>query len=351
MQRSVDTARGGRQAPSVADAREEAGSSTPVRLAFGVHPLVRGPRAVQFGLDAARAGIAEVPRPAAMVKALESLDAPTPLSVVRERFAAAGLGGLPGELLLGDLLATRILVRVPARAPRVVVLGRSRLAEATCGLLHARGVQTRRPLAGESDELYLSHFSPGDTTPVVVIDRLAHFRVLAAALAAHARVCVPVNMVDRCGVIGPVRIDECGACPQCVAHHQVDRDPRWARLVAQQPAGPARPDPIVAAYTAGLAAELAAALCADPGGGGAAERAASCAAGAIGACTPPRAGGIGGEDTAPRLGPGGFAVVGAGARITRGHLGRHPRCPVCWAVSAGRISPGQPATRRQISRP
>lgn len=301
-----------------------------LRLAPTAHAFVRDRRRVQFGLDARSAGIAEVPRPAAAVTAVLALHEPHSPAEAVERLAAAGLAEPAAAALVDDMLARGLLVAVPRRRPTVVVLGRGNLAEATAGLLAAAGAQVRRPLRGESDTAYLAAAPAAPEVPVLAVDRLAHARALAPALIREAPTFLPVALVDDCGWVGPAHIDGEGPCPLCVDLHRAGRDPRWAQVVAQFPTGPPHPDAVLAAATAAHAARVALSL-ADAVAPGAAGTGAH-PHGAAGA-------GVGKREGTHVAGtaPGEFARVRPGLAPETAVWPRHRRCPVCWAVSSGRI--------------
>lgn len=301
-----------------------------LRLAPTAHAFVRDRRHVQFGLDARSAGIAEVPRPAAAVTAVLALHEPHSPAEAVERLAAAGLAEPAAAALVDDMLARGLVVPVPRRRPTVVVLGRGNLAEATAGLLAAAGAQVRRPLRGESDTAYLAAAPAAPHVPVLAVDRLAHARALAPALIREAPTFLPVALVDDRGWVGPAHVDGEGPCPLCVDLHRAEHDPRWVQVVAQFPTGPPRPDAVLAAATAAHAARAALALTGAPAPG--ATDAGVHAHGAAGA-------GVGNREAAHVAGtaPGEVAQVRAGLAPETALWPRHRRCPVCWAVSSGRI--------------
>lgn len=311
-----------------------------LRLAPTAHAFVRDRRRVQFGLDARSAGIAEVPRPAAAVTAVLALHEPHSPAEAVERLAAAGLAEPGAAALVDDMLARGLLVAVPRRRPTVVVLGRGNLAEATAGLLAAAGAQVRRPLRGESDTAYLAAAPAAPEVPVLAVDRLAHARALAPALIREAPTFLPVALVDDCGWVGPAHIDGEGPCPLCVDLHRAGRDPRWAQVVAQFPTGPPHPDAVLAAATAAHAARVALSLAGAvaPGAAGAGAHAHG-AAGADARAHGAAGAGVGKRDGTHVAGtaPGEFARVRPGLAPETAVWPRHRRCPVCWAVSSGRI--------------
>ena len=125
-----------------------------LRLATGAHVFLRGRDAVQFGLDATRAGIVETTHAPMLVAGLLSARRPRTRSELRTVLHEAGLGREAAASLLDDLEVYRILV--PVAEYQVVLLGRGRLAEATSALLRGSGVTVRQPVKGESEFVYLA---------------------------------------------------------------------------------------------------------------------------------------------------------------------------------------------------
>lgn len=222
-------------------------------LAPAAHIFLRGGTAVQFGLDATRAGVVETDRAPQLAAALMSSRTPLTETELRSRIARVGLLDSAARSLVADLLAYRILV--PAPSGSVIMLGRSRLAHATSDLLQAAGQKVRTPMSGESEYAYLNA-TPVDG-PVLVVDRLAHSRTMAPLLARLAHTWVPATILDGRGMIGPLRIDARGACPMCGDLHRAAKDPLWYPTVSQLPGGPTSPDPLTIAATAARLAAVA----------------------------------------------------------------------------------------------
>lgn len=270
-------------------------------LASAAHIFLRDATTVQFGLDATRAGAVETEHAPALVAALLAARSPIAETDLLSRLSRIGFSTAAAGSLFADLRNYRILVPAPGGA--VIILGRSRLARATAELLRAAGQVVRAPLLGESEYAYLA--ATEIDVPVLVIDRLAHSRLMAPLLARLAGSWAPASIIDGRGVIGPLRIDGSGPCPMCVDLHRATRDPQWYRTVSQLPGGPTSPDPLTVAATAARLAAVAQQLL--------------------------------GRDLAPpgapleQLTPGMVLKVdprGAGAPPTT--LRPHPRCPVCW---------------------
>lgn len=270
-----------------------------LQLAPGAHVFLRGPRAVQFGLDATRAGVVETPSAPALVAALLPTRRPTARSRVEEGLTRAGLGAPAARSLIDDLLAYRILRPVPRAA--VILLGRGRLAETTRELLRASRVTVRSPMRGESELAYLA--GSDIDAPVLVVDRLAHARTMAPLLTRFAHTWLPGAIVDAHGIVGPLHLDGEGPCPLCVELHRADTDGHWHRVVTQLPGGPVTPDPVVVAATAAQLVAVARVL--------------------VGVPEPPGA-------PRQRPTPGLVLEVDPYARDRRRRWDVHPRCPVCF---------------------
>lgn len=275
------------------------GDGIHLRLADGAHVYLRGRDALQFGLDATRAGVIETSHaPLIMATLLGARRGRTREELVTG-LCGAGLSRAAAVSLLDDLLVYRILV--PRRERSVILLGRGRLAQSLSELLHRSGVDVRTPMRGESEYAYLA--AAEVTVPVVVVDRLAHSRAMAPMLTRFARTWVGVAVLDHRGVIGPLRIDDTGPCPLCADLHLTDRDPFWHRVVTQLPGGPVSPAPATLAMVAAQAGTVIASLVDSP--------------------APP--------GVAPVVPvPGELITVDPWAGVSHDVLDVHPRCPVCF---------------------
>ncbi|WP_460490478.1 hypothetical protein, partial [Corynebacterium nasicanis] len=212
------------------------GDGKKLRLADGAHVYLRGRDALQFGVDATRAGVIETSQAPLIMATLLGSRRPRTRPDLVAGLTGAGLHRAAADSLLDDLLAYRILI--PHAGASVILLGRGRLAQLLTELLTSAGVSVRSPIRGESEYAYLA--ATEITVPVVVVDRLAHSRSMAPMLTRFAPTSVPVSLVDHRGVIGPLRIDAHGPCPLCHDLHRTDRDALWHRVVTQLPGGPAR---------------------------------------------------------------------------------------------------------------
>lgn len=270
-----------------------------VQLAPGVQVIRRGEAAVQFGLDATRAGVLELPSARAVAGALMRLRAPTPLSTVLNRLVTAGLRPLAAQGLLDDLLRYGVLRSAAQR--NVVLVGRSALARATMTVLTDSGVTVRTPLAGESERDYLT--AADSATPVLLVDRLPYAKTLSPVLARSTATWLSGAVLDSRGMVGPLRLNGAGPCPLCVDLHRCEVDRQWAKIIARQTAQPASPDRAAVAATAAVLATVTLKV--------------------IGAPDPP-----GAFRPAPQAG----AVIevdpyGASRRY---RMRRHRHCPVCF---------------------
>lgn len=275
------------------------GDGNTLRLADGAHVYLRGRDALQFGVDATRAGVVETAQAPMIMSTLLAARRARPRMELLDRLVAAGLARTAAASLLDDLVAYRILV--PPRDASVIVLGRGRLAQLLTEMLTAAGVTVRSPVRGESEYAYLA--AAEITVPVVVVYRLAHSRAMAPMLTRFAPTSVPVSVVDHRGVIGPLRIDAAGPCPLCHDLHHTDRDGLWHRVVTQLPGGPVRPSPATLSMVVGQSTAVIAEL--------------------AGGTTPP-----GVSPLSPV--PGEILVTDPWAGSTREVMDTHPRCPVCF---------------------
>jgi len=275
------------------------GEGISLRLADGAHVYLRGRDALQFGLDATRAGVIETSHAPLIMATLLGARRARPREALLTGLCAAGLSRAAAVSLLDDLLAYRILV--PRREHGVILLGRGRLAQTLSELLHRSGIDVRTPLRGESEYAYLA--AAEVTVPVVVVDRLAHSRAMAPMLTRFARTWVSVSVLDHRGVIGPLRIDDTGPCPLCADLHLTDRDPFWHRVVTQLPGGPVSPVPATLAMVAAQATAVIASLVDVPAPPGVAT---------------------------PSPAPGDLLTTDPWSGVSREVLDVHPRCPVCF---------------------
>lgn len=270
-----------------------------VQLAPGVQVIRRGEAAVQFGLDATRAGVLELPSARAVAGALMRLRAPTPLPAAHKTLVAAGLRPLAAQGLLDDLLHYGVLRS--STPVSVVLVGRTALARATMTVLTDSGVTVRTPLAGESERNYLAAADP--QTPVLLVDRLPYAKTLSPVLARSTATWISGAVLDSRGMVGPLRLNGAGPCPLCVDLHRCEVDRQWAKIVTRQTAQPTSPDRAAVAATAAVLATVTLKV--------------------VGASDPP-----GAFRPAPQAG----AVVevdpyGASRRY---RMRRHRRCPVCF---------------------
>ncbi|QGU03950.1 hypothetical protein [Corynebacterium comes] len=277
-------------------------------LAAGAHVFLRGRDALQFGLDATRAGIIETTHAAMLMATLLSARRPRGRPELLAGLVAAGLSPTAAASLLDDLIAYRILVPCVDRS--VILLGRGQLAQSITDILSAKGVTVRSPIRGESEFAYLA--ATEVDVPIVVVDRLAHSRAMAPMLTRFARTWVSCSVIDHRGVIGPLRIDAHGPCPLCADLHRTDSDDFWHRVVTQLPGGPARPDAAVLAATAAQASVVVAEL--------------------VG-CPPPPG------YAPPGFGPGAIISVDPWSGVHRETMTVHPRCPVCFTFNGTSTAP------------
>lgn len=269
-------------------------------LAPGAHVFLRGAGALQFGVDATRAGVIETEKAPGLATAMLAARQPVPAGELERRFSALGFSAAAARSILADLIAYRVLITPPGGT--LILLGRSALAQQTRTLAEAAGMSVRAPLRGESEYSYLANAAVD--VPVLVIDRLAHSRTMAPLLSRFARSWIPAAILDGRGLIGPLRIRGRGPCPLCLDLHRAEQDGRWYPTLSQLPGGPPRPDPLTLAATAARLIALAQRLCgreqAPPG-----------------APTPP-------------LSPGLLLEVDPHSESVSQVVEPHSRCPVCW---------------------
>lgn len=289
--------------PASAAACAASADTRPIQLAPGVQVIRRGDTAVQFGLDATRAGVLEVPSAPAVAGALMRLRSPTPLDAARRFLRGAGLREAAARGLLDDLLSYGVLRS--ATPLSVILLGRTALARATRTVLTEAGVTVRAPLRGESEPAYL-RAAPADV-PVLLVDRLPYARSLAPVLAQGTATWLSGAVIDSRGMVGPLRLTGVGPCPLCVDLHRCEVDRKWASIVTRQTAQPAAPDQAAVAATAAVLATVALKV--------------------LGVADPP-----GAHRPAPQ--PGAVTEVDPYGATRRYRMRPHRRCPVCFTYGA-----------------
>ncbi|WJZ17302.1 hypothetical protein CGUA_03530 [Corynebacterium guangdongense] len=279
-------------------------ASATLRLAPGIQVFIRDAGAIQFGLDATRTGVFELPsQPAVDVDrvaaVLMRLLTPTPATETLVSLHAVGLEFTVAGDLIDDLLAFRVLQRV-AEAP-VYLVGDSALARATADILRASGATVRHPVIDESEAHFIA--AAHRSAPVLLVDRLPASRRLAPVLSRTRTVWLSGAVLDSHGMVGPVRLKGAGPCPMCVDLHRADADPAWGPVLAQLDGRAPIPDPAVVAATAACLATLTAQLAGLP--------------------APP------GARRADPV-PGAVTELDATGVVRSYRLEPHPRCPVCF---------------------
>lgn len=229
-----------------------------------LHPaaqvLARGDGAVQFGLDASRAGILVTTHARALIRVLRKLTRPVSHRSLRARLKSAGCTDDEADNLIEELLAYGILQ--VSRAAAVAVIGESPLSVATIGLLHDAGLTVRRPLDVEEEAEMIA--DPTQNCPLVIVDRPAVDVEFSLALHRYRPTTVTSTLLDGRGFIGPVRTGGVGPCPTCVQLHWIDHDEFYylvtSALVSDDGGRQLRQDPVAVAATAAATAALVAHL-------------------------------------------------------------------------------------------
>lgn len=227
-----------------------------------LHPaaqvIVRGNSAVQFGLDASRAGILTTDRARDLAHVLTRLERPCPEGFLRARLRAIGFTAHDIDGILEELRAYGV-VRAH-RGHAVVVIGHSPLTTATVRLLRDTGISVYRATSAADEQELLTNAD--DHRPLVLIDRPATSADDALALVQHRASSVAVSLLDSRGFLGPVRVGGEGPCPLCVQLHWVTHDEYFHRITTRlfdpDANRPLRQDPVAVAATAAGAAALTA---------------------------------------------------------------------------------------------
>ncbi|ANE03430.1 hypothetical protein [Corynebacterium crudilactis] len=219
---------------------------TQIALTNSAQVLIRPDSAIQFGVDATRAGVLNIDPALSsqVVPILRNLrTARSIVDVVRD-LGSVGLAPTAAQSLLEDLLEFGV-VRESA-GEQVLLFGDGSLVDVTAFLLETSGFIPRPHMnnepAREFFELPSSH--------VLILNRLAHSRRLAPLLNQAVPTYLCASIIDSRGVIGPGRRNGVGPCLMCIDLHRCDIDPHWLAIVNQQPNGPSFPDPVTEMATA-----------------------------------------------------------------------------------------------------
>lgn len=224
--------------------------STLVTLGHGVHVLVRGKLAVQFGVDATRSGIVDTHVAEALAGVLRGAQWPLTITQLQEQLVGAcGVDAAEARSLIDDLCAYNVLI--PATPTTVAVLGTTPLAQEVRRILDASGMTVRVPLAAEDTRVFLRRLR---TAPVVAVDSIHEYLRLDRPLKKHGNWVVPVMSFDSRVIIGPVGHDPDHACGMCAHMHVRDKDRQMRAITEQLAEQPRRMDPVVAAVGAATVA-------------------------------------------------------------------------------------------------
>lgn len=211
--------------------------------------FLRDEHTVQFGLDAARAGLVQARTIRQLADALACFYQPTHSHDAIARLTRIGYSEAVARAMLEELLAFGIVRSATAGA--VLLLGASPLARHMRSLLLGAGVAVRCSLGDDVDSLRFL----GPRMPVIIVDDLRLPWGRSHNMAELCPTLTFIGVIDGRGVIGPARIHGEGPCPTCVRLHLVERDAAILQLVRQLPRDCAafRQDPLVVSATAAAA--------------------------------------------------------------------------------------------------
>ena len=146
-----------------------------VRLSPAAHVFVRPGPALQFGVDATRAGVIDGIDEEHMSGILRTLlRARTDItwSELSRSLVEAGLPRSVAETLLEELFDYRVLRPAPTGTQDVYVLGHSPLASIITSAFTTCGFRVYPLMSGETDEEFFLR-CPADT-PLILVDRMPH---------------------------------------------------------------------------------------------------------------------------------------------------------------------------------
>ena len=344
----VDSGTSGRKRTSTAKARrktqERRVSSRPsiprrltgtpradvLRLSPGAGIYLRGDNAVQFGLDATRAGVVLTERPIDLAVALSPARCGTTRAELIERLALADYSPTAAAGIVEDLVSFGVLTPCSTHG-RVAVLGNTALASDIANLLTASGFLVRRVITAGNPAKQLTAVPPA-MLPVLV-DQWAYSHALAPVLTDHFPASVTVASLDARGLVGPVRVDGKGPCPVCMDLLRSEEDPYWAFVAAQTTlewVSAPEASPATSAAPSGPALSddrLPGAMPPDPAVRAATAAAAVAAVRAVHGIQPPP-----GETAAPPT-PGAVTEINLFGPAPQRVVLPHRMCPVCNTAS------------------
>ncbi|MFI5505581.1 hypothetical protein ACFLIN_09640 [Corynebacterium kutscheri] len=197
----------------------------------GAHIFLR-PHALQFGMDATRSGIVELPdylcQP--LVHIFHRLRQPMRKDYLLDQLGAIGMDRYSAKVLLNELLTLGVLHSC-TQLPHIAVIGRGVATTATIRLLSDLGFPIIRLNAQENTALVLANIDPD--TPLVLINELIHMAELANIVGKFTTI-IPANIIDGRILIGPTRIHGTGPCPYCLVLRLHDQDPYWHEIMSQK---------------------------------------------------------------------------------------------------------------------
>ena len=222
-----------------------------VRLSPAAHVFVRPGPALQFGVDATRAGVIDgidEEHTSGILRTLLRARTDITWSELSRSLVEAGLPRSVAETLLEELFDYRVLRPAPTGTQDVYVLGHSPLASIITSAFTTCGFRVYPLMSGETDEEFFLR-CPADT-PLILVDRMPHARRLSTPLVRRRGTFIPISLIDGRGTIGPLHINGAGPCPLCMDLHRMAVDEHWPTLLAQVAAAHTTHDPVVAHATA-----------------------------------------------------------------------------------------------------
>ncbi|BAU95166.1 hypothetical protein N24_0904 [Corynebacterium suranareeae] len=219
---------------------------TQIALVNSAQVLIRPDSAIQFGIDATRAGVLDIDpsHSSKIVPILRNLRTARPIADVIADLTSAGLAPTAAASLLDDLLAFGVLRE--SAGSQVLLFGDGSLVDVTSFLLETSGFIPRPQIIDESPREFLELPS----SHILVLNQLASSPQLAPLLNKYTPTYLCASIIDSRGIIGPGRRNRIGPCLMCVDLHHCDIDPHWLSIINQQPHGPTFPDPVTEMATA-----------------------------------------------------------------------------------------------------
>ncbi|APT84216.1 hypothetical protein CAQU_03045 [Corynebacterium aquilae DSM 44791] len=197
--------------------------------------VVRDAFSVQFGVDAASAGVLLLRQgedAAGVCRVLRAARQPVGLTALADGLCGCGVPRHRARVMIADLLCAGVLVDWFADPGEVVVLGDGPAVAALVEALgEVCGVVARRVGRGQADAQAIA--GAAGVCPVVLVNYWRPTSAVCRALVEHSARVVPVSFVGEVVEVGPLHVDGRGPCVVCAELRRRERDPLWASVAKE----------------------------------------------------------------------------------------------------------------------